>query len=185
MVELFKLIASNPVEFFAGLGISSATIYSIISILKLIFSFLTKKKQAIKQRLQNEDIANLVILKLGGLENFIDNIVKQVIDGINPYIEDLRLLLTQISNAEKCPVELKAYIQTILNANDNKELLLTYQDLKNKLITTALESTEQIIYNGKQKIEEEKQEQVEENVKTDENTELEKIEKKEEEISYV
>lgn len=185
MVELFELIASKPLEFLAGLGISSATIYSINAFIKFIFSFATKKKQAIKERLQNEKLADLVISKLGGAETFIEMIVVKIINNIMPTMNEIKELLVNLVNSEKCPVELKAYIKTILNASDNKELLLTYQDLKNQLITTALESTEQIIVKGKQKIEEEKKESLEDNKTLDENIELEKIEKKEEEISYV
>ena len=150
MVEFFQLIAAKPLEFLAGLGISSATIYSVIRIIKLIISLIAKKKNIAKEELKFEKLANLVIEKLGGVETFIDNVATHVIDKVTPYINEIKELLTKLANSEKCPVELKAYIETVLNAAGNQELLLAYQELKNQLTKDTIAKGEENLKNEKE-----------------------------------
>ena len=174
MVEFFQLIAAKPLEFLAGLGISSATIYSVIRIIKLIISLIAKKKNIAKEELKFEKLANLVIEKLGGVETFIDNVATHVIDKVTPYINEIKELLTKLANSEKCPVELKAYIETVLNAAGNQELLLAYQELKNQLTNQVIESVKDTIANGEENLKNEKeQEKVEPPTPT---VEIERIE---------
>lgn len=174
MVEFFQLIAAKPLEFLAGLGISSATIYSVIRIIKLIISLIAKKKNIAKEELKFKKLANLVIEKLGGVETFIDNVATHVIDKVTPYINEIKELLTKLANSEKCPVELKAYIETVLNAAGNQELLLAYQELKNQLTNQVIESVKDTIVKGEESLKNEKeQEQVEPLTST---VEIERIE---------
>ena len=174
MVEFFQLIAAKPLEFLAGLGISSATIYSVIRIIKLIISLIAKKKNIAKEELKFEKLANLVIEKLGGVETFIDNVATHVIDKVTPYINEIKELLTKLANSEKCPVELKAYIETVLNAAGNQELLLAYQELKNQLTNQEIESEKDTIAKGEENLKNEKeQEKVEPPTPT---VEIERIE---------
>ena len=174
MVEFFQLIAAKPLEFLAGLSISSATIYSVIRIIKLIISLIAKKKNIAKEELKFEKLANLVIEKLGGVETFIDNVATHVIDKVTPYINEIKELLTKLANSEKCPVELKAYIETVLNAAGNQELLLAYQELKNQLTNQVIESVKDTIAKGEENLKNEKeQEKVEPPTPT---VEIERIE---------
>lgn len=174
MVELFQLIASKPLEFLAGLGLSSATIYSIVSFIKFIVSLIAKKKNIAKEELKFEKLANLVIAKLGGAENFMDNVAIRVIDKVTPAINEIKELLRELSNAEKCPVELKAYIDTVLNAAGNKELLLAYQELKNQLTNQVVQIAKDTIVKGEENIKNEKEQ---ENVEPPTSTvEIERIE---------
>lgn len=174
MVELFQLIASKPLEFLAGLGLSSATIYSIVSFIKFIVSLIAKKKNIAKEELKFEKLANLVISKLGGVETFIDNVAGKVIDKFTPAINEIKELLTKVANSEKCPVELKAYIETVLNAAGNKELLLAYQELKNQLTNQVLQIAKDTIVKGEENIKNEKEQ---ENVEPPTSTvEIERIE---------
>lgn len=174
MVELFQLIASKPLEFLAGLGISSATIYSIVSFIKFIVSLIAKKKNIAKEELKFEKLANLVISKLGGVETFIDNVAVKVIDKVTPAINEIKELLIKVANSEKCPVELKAYIETVLNAGGNQELLLAYQELKNQLTNQVMQVAKDTIVKGEENIKNEKEQ---ENVEPPASTvEIERIE---------
>lgn len=174
MVEFFQLIAAKPLEFLAGLGISSATIYSVIRIIKLIISLIAKKKNIAKEELKFKKLANLVIEKLGGVETFIDNVATHVIDKVTPYINEIKELLTKLANSEKCPVELKAYIETVLNAAGNKELLLAYQELKNQLTNQVVQIAKDTIVKGEENIKNDKEQ---ENVEPPTSTvEIERIE---------
>ncbi len=174
MVELFQLIASKPLEFLAGLGISSATIYSIVSFIKFIVSLIAKKKNIAKEELKFEKLADLVISKLGGVETFIDNVAVKVIDKVTPAINEIKELLIKIANSEKCPVELKAYIETVLNAGGNQELLLAYHELKNQLTNQVMQVAKDTIVKGEENIKNEKEQ---ENVEPPASTvEIERIE---------
>lgn len=174
MVEFFQLIASKPLEFLAGLGLSSATVYSIVSFIKFIVGRIAKKKNIAKEELKFEKLANLVIAKLGGAENFMDNVAIRVIDKVTPAINEIKELLRELSNAEKCPVELKAYIDTVLNAAGNKELLLAYQELKNQLTNQVVQIAKDTIVKGEENIKNEKEH---ENVEPPTSTvEIERIE---------
>lgn len=174
MVELFQLIASKPLEFLAGLGISSATIYSIVAFIKFIVGRIAKKRNIAKEDLKFEKLANLVISKLGGVETFIDNVAGKVIDKVTPAFNEIKELLTKVANSEKCPVELKAYIETVLNAAGNKELLLAYQELKNQLTNQVVQIAKDTIVKGEENIKNEKEH---ENVEPPTSTvEIERIE---------
>lgn len=134
MVELFQLIATKPLEFLAGLGVSSATIYSVLKIIKFLMSLMLKKKNIEQENLRFDKIANVVVEKFGGVENFIDKTASQLITKLAPIFEDMKGKLKEIYSKENCPVELKAYIETVLKYSGNNELLLTYEELKKQLI---------------------------------------------------
>lgn len=178
MVEFFKLIASKPLEFIAGLGVSSATIYSMVMIIKFVLSLITKKKNFQKENLKFNKLADLVINKFGGVEEFINKISVQVISNLAPTFNEFNKKFNEILLKETCPLELKAYIETVLKANGNKELLLTYEDLKRKLSSELMQTKKEFIQNIKQ-IEQEIKSEIEQ-VRTD--LEIKEITSKSKEI---
>lgn len=160
MVELFEIIVNNPVEFLTGLGLSSASIYAIIMIFKGIIGLITKKSKKAKELLQQEQIANKVVEKLGGLDNFMDNIAKLVIDKLtqSQMYKDIMNILIEISNKDDCPTEIKAYIETVLSQSGNEELYLLYEQAKSTLIENAKSNVNNIIEEGKTSEEEKTEE---------------------------
>lgn len=160
MVELFEIIVNNPVEFLTGLGLSSASIYAIIMIFKGIIGLITKKSKKAKELLQQEQIASKVVEKLGGLDNFMDNIAKLVIDKLteSQLYSNVLNLLNEIANKDDCPTEIKAYIETVLSQSGNEELYLLYEQAKSTLIESAKSNVNNIIEEGKTSEEEKTEE---------------------------
>lgn len=181
MTELFELIASKPLEFLAGLGVSATSIYTIISLLKGLFSLITKKSKKAKELLNQQNIANAVIEKLGGVEGFMDNVAKLVCSKLEPGIKEIKETLKQIANNDKCPTELKAYIETILKYSGDQNLITMYESLKNQFLLAAQEELNTLIVEGEKKLEEAKEEaKVEQSTETVEKSsnELKKSSKK-------
>lgn len=167
MTELFELIASKPLEFLAGLGISATSIYTVISLLKGFFSLITKKFKKAKELLNQQNIANAVIEKLGGVEGFMDNVAKLVCSKLEPGLKEIKEMVKQVANNDKCPTELKAYIETILKYSGDKNLIAMYENLKNQFLTTAQEEVNNLILEGEKNLEEAKEEtKVEQSIET-------------------
>ena len=167
MTELFELIASKPLEFLAGLGISATSIYTVISLLKGLFSLITKKSKKAKELLNQQSIANAVIEKLGGVEGFMDNVAKLVCSKLEPGLKEIKEMLKQVANNDKCPTELKAYIETILKYSGDKNLIAMYENLKNQFLTTAQEEVNNLILEGEKNLGEVKEEtKVEQSIET-------------------
>ena len=167
MTELFELIASKPLEFLAGLGISATSIYTVISLLKGFFSLITKKSKKAKDLLNQQNIANAVIEKLGGVEDFMDNVAKLVCSKLEPGLKEIKEMVKQVANNDKCPTELKAYIETILKYSGDKNLIAMYENLKNQFLTTAQEEVNNLILEGEKNLEEAKEEtKVEQSIET-------------------
>lgn len=175
MTELFELIASKPLEFLAGLGVSSTAIYTLCSLFRFLFNLITKKSQKKKEQLQRNQIAEAVIEKLSSAEQFLDIIVAKVVEAI----EKSKIMdwLKTISEKENCPIELKAYIETVLGQVGNEDLLLLYEQAKAILISTSKNAISDIIDKGEERIDEEKIEQSDDTEKVenenDSNTESE------------
>ena len=132
MVELFQLIMNNPLQFLAGLGISSTAIYSCVRIIKGLVYLVTKKRQNAKLEQSQNAVADAVISKLGGVENLIDKIANAVIEKIttSQIAEDMKMALSTLASKNDCPAELKAYIQTVLSQSGSEELKLIYEQIK-------------------------------------------------------
>lgn len=158
MVEIFEAIMQYPLQFLAGLGISSGTIYGVCSFVKWIVSCINKKSKNAKEILNQQAIADTLIKAIGGVDNFMDSIANKVIEKIttNQTINDLKILLQQIANKDDCPIELKAYIETILSQSGSEQLGLLYEQTKATLIDMAKDKTRSLIDNGNAAIEQEK-----------------------------
>ncbi len=161
MTELFELIASRPLEFLAGLGVSSTAIYSICALLRFLVDLITKKKKKRKEIFQQNEIASAVINKLSSAEQFLDILVARLIEALDK--SQFKKLLEDVAKKENCPIELKAYIETVLGQVGNEDLLLLYEQSKSLLISEAKDSVEKTILKGEIAFEEEK------TVKEDEN----------------
>lgn len=159
MVEIFETIMQYPLQFLAGLGISSGTIYGVFSFIKWIVSCITKKSKKAKEILNQQAIADTIIKTIGGVDNFMDSIASKVVEKIttNPTINNFKVLLKEIANKDTCPIELKAYIETVLSQSGSEQLSLLYEQTKSTLIEIAKEQTRNCIENGETIIEQEKE----------------------------
>lgn len=159
MVEIFETIMQYPLQFLAGLGLSGGTIYGVFAFSKWFISLFTKKSQKAKELLNRQAIADTVIKTVGGIDDFVDKIANKVIEKIttNQTVNDFKVLLQQIANKNDCPVELKAYIETVLSQSGSEQLSLLYEQTKATLIEMAKDKTRSVIDNGKDVIEQEKQ----------------------------
>ncbi len=182
MVEFFQLIVNKPVEFLAGLGLSSATIYSVIRIIKWIIGLCTRKRAAAKETAKNNSLAELIISKMTSVDTLVDKTVLAAINGLQQPLSKLSELLTEIVNKDTCPVELKAYIKAVLKVSNSAELTLVYTQLKNELLNAATTEVKQTIELGEQIIE---QEQVEVEQSQESSTPVEEKVEQEQEITYV
>lgn len=151
MVEIFETIMQYPLQFLAGLGISGGTIYGVVSFIRWIVSCATKKSQKAREVLNRQAIADMVINAFGGVEKFTDSVASKVIEKITscPTINDLKVLLQQVSERDTCPIELKAYIETVLSQSGSEQLSLLYEQTKATLIELAKEQTRDCIEDGK------------------------------------
>lgn len=161
MVEIFETIMQYPLQFLAGLGISGGTIYGVFSFIRWIVSCATKKSQKAREVLNRQAIADMVINAFGGVEKFTDSVANRVIEKISScsVVNDLKTSLQQAANADNCPIELRAYIETILSQSGSEQLSLIYEQTKATLIEAAKSTTKEIVQNGETIIEQEKQSQ--------------------------
>lgn len=159
MVELFELIMQYPAQFLAGLGLSSGAIYLIFSGIKGFIKLVTKKSTKLKQIANNNAIADAVVNKLGDMDAFIDKVAETVINKLSnaQAINEIKAVLTKIANKEDCPIELKAYIETVLSQSGSEKLQLLYEQTKANLITISKMETQEVIEYGAEKLEQEKQ----------------------------
>ena len=156
MVEIFQTILANPWEFIMGLGCSGATAYVVYAALKWIVSKVFKKTLNKKQQAKDNTLADLILNKLIGAESFLDVIAKRVIDSFteSQTYQMLKDILKSIKSSANCPVEVKAYINTILSQSGNEDLMLMYEQMKSGLIKASKEACEEIIEEGISKKEE-------------------------------
>ena len=123
MVEIFQTILQYPLQFLAGLGISGGAIYGAFSFSKWLISLFTKKSQKAKEILNRQAIADTIINAVGGIDNFIDKIAEKVIEKFttNKTIDEFKQVLQKISSKNDCPIELKAYIETVLSQSGSEQ----------------------------------------------------------------
>ena len=178
MLKIFEFIYNNPKEFGLFLSISLAVVYTVIRIFKGIVSLFFKSKKRKEQAKQRELQADIVIDKLGGVDGFTEHIANQVIEKIQPNIQELKLEIDKLAKQDKCPVELKSYIETVLKTNPN--LLLQYEELKLKYKANSLPKVVQKTKDVKENTQEKTQEQTKEQTPV----KVEKQETKQEDITY-
>ncbi len=154
MTELFELIASKPLEFLAGLGISSTAIYSLYSLFRFLLGLITKKSKKKKEIIQQNKIADFVIKKLISSKEFFDALAIRVIEAFDK--SHFKKMLEEITKKENCPIELKAYIETILGQVGNEDLFLLYEQTKSFLISNAKEYVKEIVDKGEELLDKEK-----------------------------
>lgn len=191
MVELFELIARYPIEFLAGLGISTTTIYTGVRIIKGIVALITKKSRIAKEKLQQDNIATAIITKLGGIDGFIDKVASSVIEKLttSKSITEIKEILTKVATRSDCPIELKAYIETVLSQSGSEELYLQYENAKSTLLAVGKNEIEEVIEQGSNIIESEQntepaQPVVEDSPKQEVVIENQPITNKDEDIEY-
>jgi hypothetical protein len=155
MVEIFQTILQYPLQFLAGLGISGGAIYGAFSFSKWLISLFTKKSQKAKEILNRQAIADTIINAVGGIDNFIDKIAEKVIEKFttNKTIDEFKQVLQKISSKNDCPIELKAYIETVLSQSGSEQLSLLYEQTKATLIEMAKEKTLSVIDDGEKALE--------------------------------
>ncbi|MGN1222432.1 MAG: hypothetical protein ACI4TT_04285 [Christensenellales bacterium] len=159
MVELFEIIMQYPAQFLAGLGLSSGAIYLIFSGIKGFVKLVTKKSTKLKQIANNNAIAETVVQKIGDMDAIIDKVAETVINKLTnaQAIIEIKAVLTKIANRSDCPIELKAYIETVLSQSGSEQLQLLYEQTKSNLITISKMETTDIIKDGAEKLEQEKE----------------------------
>lgn len=134
MSEIFEIILAKPLEVLAGLGISSATIFAFIKFIAWLISLFTKKKKLKAEKEQQDAIADAVVNKIGGIEELIQNIASKVISDMISHqtFNEFKNYLVELKDKAVCPVELKAYIATMLTQEGCEKLSLIYESLKNE-----------------------------------------------------
>lgn len=175
MLKVFDFIYTNPKESILTLIIVSAVVYTALRILKGFFSLFIKGRKRREQAKQRELQADIVIERLGGIDNFTGHIASKMIEKIQPNMQELKQEIDRLGKQDKCPVELKAYIETVLKSNPN--LLLQYEELKCKYKSNSLPKVVQQRQEIKERVEEKIEEQV--------TFKSKKEEAKQEDITYV
>ncbi len=173
MSKVFEYILIHPIQSIFVLVMGVAITYTVVRLLKGFFGLFTRKRKARKEKVRQERQAEIVLEKLGGVEAFSELVAEKVIMKQKQHIDQLKQDVQTLQTMDKCPIELRAYIETVLKANPI--LLLQYEEHKAKLvgkqnIQTKIQSKEEL----------EQQEEVR-NVAVV----LEKKEEQKEEISYV
>ena len=175
MLKVFEFIYNNPKEFSLFLSIALAIVYTVVRIFKGVLSLFFKSKKRKEQAKLRDLQADIVIDKLGGIDGFTEYLASKVIEKIQPNMQEIKHELDKLTAMDKCPVELKAYIETVLKASPN--LLLQYEELKCKYKANNLPKVVQ----QRQEIKERVQEKIEEQVTS---KPKEKQENKQEDITY-
>ena len=173
MSKVFEYILIHPLQSVFVLVIGVSITYTVVRLLKGFFGLFTRKRKTRKEKVRQERQAEIVLEKLGGIEEFSEVVAEKVTSKQKVDIDKLKQDIQILQAMDKCPIELKAYIETVLQTSPH--LLLQYEEHKAKLvgkqnIQTKIQSKEEL----------EQQEEVR-NVAVV----LEKKEEQKEEISYV
>ncbi len=173
MSKVFEYILIHPIQSVFVLVMGVSITYTVVRLLKGFFGLFTRKRKTRKEKVRQERQAEIVLEKLGGIEEFSEVVAEKVTSKQKVDIDKLKQDIQILQAMDKCPIELRAYIETVLKANPT--LLLQYEEHKAKLvgkqnIQTKIQSKEEL----------EQQEEVR-NVAVV----LEKKEEQKEEISYV
>lgn len=144
MLEIFEQIIANPGEFFAAIGISSASFFCVVKALSYILELLTKSSKLKKEHKQHLAQASLMLQMFGENEGISkkteENVKKAIaesktIKSLENIVKELRELSLLLAQADSCPIELKAYIDTVLSQDGAEDLLLEYEKTKGTLAT--------------------------------------------------
>ena len=130
MSKVFEYILIHPIQSVFVLVIGVAITYTVVRLLKGFFGLFTRKRKARKEKVRQEKQAEIVLEKLGGIEAFSELVAEKVIMKQKANIDAIQQDLQVLQVADRCPIELKAYIETVLKANPI--LLLQYEELKVK-----------------------------------------------------
>ena len=173
MSKVFEYILIHPIQSVFVLVMGVSITYTVVRLLKGFFGLFTRKRKTRKEKVRQEKQAEIVLEKLGGVEEFSEVVAEKVTSKQKVDIDKLKQDIQILQAMDKCPIELRAYIETVLKANPT--LLLQYEEHKAKLVSkqniqTKIQSKEEL----------EQQEEVR-NVAVV----LEKKEEQKEEISYV
>ena len=173
MSKVFEYILIHPIQSVFVLVMGVSITYTVVRLLKGFFGLFTRKRKTRKEKVRQERQAEIVLEKLGGIEEFSEVVAEKVTSKQKVDIDKLKQDIQILQAMDKCPIELRAYIETVLKANPT--LLLQYEEHKAKLVSkqniqTKIQSKEEL----------EQQEEVR-NVAVV----LEKKEEQKEEISYV
>lgn len=200
MLEIFEQIIANPGEFFTAIGISSASFFCVVKALSYILELLTKSSKLKKEHKQHLAQASLMLQMFGENEGISkkteENVKKAIaesktIKSLENIVKELRELSLLLAQADSCPIELKAYINTVLSQDGAEDLLLEYEKTKGTLVTSEdkEEKVEPEVVEPEVEVEEVKAEEVEED-KTKKDVPLTNVDEEEEkkedfgEISY-
>lgn len=132
MSKVFEYIVANPLQSIFVLVIGVSIAYTTIRILKGFFGLFTRKRKARKEKERQERQAELVLEKLGGVEAFRERVALKVTSKQKVQIDKIKQEIQVLQAMDKCPLELRAYIETVLKANPT--LLLQYEEQKAKLV---------------------------------------------------
>ncbi len=130
MSKVFEYLLMQPIQSVFVLVIGVSITYTIIRILKGIFGLFTRKRKIRKELEKQERQAELVVDKLGGVEAFSELVADKVIMKQKVNIDTIKQDLQVLQVPDKCPIELKAYIETVLKTSP--QLRLQYEELKVK-----------------------------------------------------
>lgn len=132
MSKVFEYITTHPLQALLVLLIGVSLSYTVIRLLKGFFGLFTRKRKARKEEEREQRQAELVLEKLGGIEAFSEIVALKVTSKQKIHIDKIKQELQTLQAMDKCPMELKAYIETVLKANPT--LLLQYEEHKAKLV---------------------------------------------------
>ncbi len=130
MSKVFEYILIHPIQSVFVLVIGVAITYTVVRLLKGFFGLFTRKRKARKELARQEKQAEIVLEKLGGVEQFSKLVAEKVTSKQKVDIDKLKQDIQILQAMDKCPIELRAYIETVLKANPT--LLLQYEELKVK-----------------------------------------------------
>lgn len=130
MSKVFEYILIHPIQSVFVLVMGVSITYTVVRLLKGFFGLFTRKRKARKELARQEKQAEIVLEKLGGVGEFSEVVAEKVTSKQKVDIDKLKQDIQILQAMDKCPIELRAYIETVLKANPT--LLLQYEELKVK-----------------------------------------------------
>lgn len=139
-VELFHSICNNVVEWLVGLGLSTATIYSIVRFVKFIIYLFTKKKRIAQKQAENDALAELITNKvIAKLEPYFANTTKSS----EEVKAEIKTLAQEVQNNESetiktLAIDTSAY-QTVMLSQD-ESLRLSFETIRSELVNASIKA---------------------------------------------
>lgn len=130
MSKVFEYILIHPIQSVFVLVIGVSITYTVVRLLKGFFGLFTRKRKTRKEKVRQEKQAEIVLEKLGGVEEFSEVVAEKVTSKQKVDIDKLKQDIQILQAMDKCPIELRAYIETVLKTSP--QLRLQYQELKVK-----------------------------------------------------